>query len=189
MSAFDYNTSTLGAKGAPRGLGPLSPEASLTLLHHQHHRELSFPKGLVVSGDNSMRADLGEVFLDCGIAPVFAINLEQAAPHAAQNDLCFIVCHDKLPDGKYEDLLLLQHGTGNIFPMIVVSSTGDWPEFFEAVDLGAYDFLAYPLIPGELQRIIRNLVDETRLRRSAPSYFCGDPFSVVPGTTGGCFEP
>jgi len=37
-----------------------------------------------------------------------------------------------------------------------ISRTGDWPEYLAAIRSGAFDYLAYPPAPGELQRIIRN---------------------------------
>lgn len=41
-------------------------------------------------------------------------------------------------------------------PVIVVSQTGDWPEYLTAMSGGAFDFLAYPPIAGDLQQTIQN---------------------------------
>jgi len=41
-------------------------------------------------------------------------------------------------------------------PVIVVSRTGDWPEYLTAIRNGVFDSVAYPPVPGELQRIMRN---------------------------------
>jgi DNA-binding NtrC family response regulator len=120
------------------------------------------PSGLVVSADDSIRHSLADALLHCGLMPSFALTLDQAATHIAARDLSFVLCQDTLPDGKYGDLLLLQHAVRNYTPLIVISPTGDWPEYFEAVDLGAHDFLAYPLIPGELHRIMRSFLDRRR---------------------------
>jgi DNA-binding NtrC family response regulator len=168
MNAIDYNLTTIDPKGGESGLGLRSPRAFPALLR-QHRKEVTTPRGLVVSGDASIRSTLGEALLYCGVAPIFATTIEQATLQVARDDFRFAVCQDRLPDGRYDEVLHLQHAARSSFPLIVVSSTGDWPEFFEAVDLGAYDFLAYPLIPGELQRIIRNLLDEPSLRRPASS--------------------
>ena len=67
-----------------------------------------------------------------------------------------------LPDGRYSDLLQLQQQSAYNTPVIVVSRTGDWEEYFEALERGAHDFLAYPLIPGELQRILKAFLAERR---------------------------
>jgi DNA-binding NtrC family response regulator len=72
-----------------------------------------------------------------------------------------------LPDGRYSDLLQLQQQNANNMPVIVVSRTGDWEEYFEALERGAHDFLAYPLIPGELQRILKTFLAERRQQCNA----------------------
>jgi hypothetical protein len=106
MNAFDYKLTTIDPKGAERGLGLRSPK---TFSLRQHHDEVRMPSGLVVSGDASIRGTLGEVLLLCGVAPVFADTIENAAPHIARDDFRFVVCQDSLPDGKYKDVLLTQH--------------------------------------------------------------------------------
>jgi DNA-binding NtrC family response regulator len=45
-------------------------------------------------------------------------------------------------------------------PVIVVSRTGDWSEYLTAVRGGIFDYLAYPPIPRELQRVIQNAFRE-----------------------------
>ena len=110
------------------------------------------PNGLIVASDYNMRGHLGETLLLCGVAPVFASS--DAAYHLATSSISLVLCEHHLPDGAYADLLSLSRASASPPPVVVVSPTGDWPDYFEAIDRGAYDFLAYPLIPGELQRIV-----------------------------------
>jgi DNA-binding NtrC family response regulator len=125
-------------------------------------RSVSIPSGLVISGDFTMRGKVGETLLLCGVAPIFANSLQQATRRFQAGGLALVVCQDQLPDGRYHEVLLMQQAFESQFPLIVVSRTGDWPEYFEAIDLGARDFLTYPLIPGELQRIVRNVLQQER---------------------------
>jgi len=106
-------------------------------------------------------------FSSIGVALVFASTIREAVLDIAKRDRSFALCQDALRDGGYEDLLRIRDAFGSSLPLIVISRTGDWPDYFRAIDQGAYDFLAYPLIPGELQRIIRNLL--------------GDPFLLLLG--------
>ena len=103
----------------------------------------------------------------------------ETTPLSAADNIRFGVCQDRLPDGKYEDLLLLNHAVGISFPWIVVSRTGDWPEYLAAVELGAYDFLAYPPMQGELSRILRTLLETTTAteykRPLFPTHGCHAP--------------
>jgi len=47
----------------------------------------------------------------------------------------------------------------------VFSRTGDWPEYLTAIWAGVFDYLAYPPISGELERIIQNAFRESRWQR------------------------
>jgi DNA-binding NtrC family response regulator len=70
--------------------------------------------------------------------------------------VCLVVCDDRLIDGKYEDIL---NETVRLLlktPLIVVSPTGDWRDYLKAIGAGAFDYLAYPPIPGDLPRSISN---------------------------------
>jgi len=165
MNVLDFRFSLADPETPEDALGRSCPEAYPALLPRS--REGAIPAGLVVSGDNSIRYALAETLLLCGVAPMFATSVEQAIGDIVTGQHSFILCQDTLRDGKYEDLLHVQRAVRCSLPLIVISPTGDWPEYFQAVDRGAYDFLAYPLIPGELQRIIRNFLNERAVSQSA----------------------
>ena len=157
MGAFEKKLPTMEFQGDADAVRECS-----ALSMCQDKKAISIPCGLVISGDFTIRGKVGETLLLCGVAPVFANSLEQAAQRFQAGGLDFAVCQDRLPDGRYKEVLLMQQVFESQFPLIVVSRTGDWPEYFEALDLGARDFLTYPLIPGELQRIVRNVLEEER---------------------------
>src|SRR3974377_133389 len=125
-----------------------------------------FPMALWFAGSNPSAA-VSVRFSSIGVALVFASTIREAVLDIAKRDRSFALCQDALRDGGYEDLLRIRDAFGSSLPLIVISRTGDWPDYFRAIDQGAYDFLAYPLIPGDLQRIIRNLL--------------GDPFLLLLG--------
>jgi len=127
---------------------------------HRHGEEVNIPTGLVVSPDDNIRAALAEKLLLIGIAPTLATNLAESRDHVVGGGLSVVLCEDLLPDGRYSEILRLKQRARNNAPVIVVSRTGDWQEYFAAIALGAYDFLGYPPIPGELQRVIRHCLAE-----------------------------
>jgi len=135
-----------------------SPNSHLTaafpFLRRTARGHYVIPNGLVVTPDNHMRGNLGEALLLSGAAPIFAASIADAAYHLATSSINLIVSEHHLPDGDYPELLSLARAVIAPPPFVVISPTGDWPDYFEAIDRGAYDFLAYPLIPGELQRIL-----------------------------------
>ena len=172
MNAFEQSPMAIERKAAGSDLRLRDPEAFPGSLR-QSPGEKSVPHGLVVCREQSIRSALSEALLHCGVAPAFATTLKEAVLDIAKRERSFIVCQDVLRDGSYEDLLRIREAFGSSLPLIVVSRTGDWPDYFRAIDQGAYDFLAYPLIPGEPQRIIRDLLDDPCLCRSPLLRLCG----------------
>ena len=172
MNTFERSPMTIERKAAGSDLRLRDPEAFPGSLR-QSPGEKSVPHGLVVCREQSIRSALSEALLHCGVAPAFATTVKEAVLDIAKRERSFIVCQDVLCDGSYEDLLRIRDAFGSSLPLIVVSRTGDWPDYFRAIDRGAYDFLAYPLIPGELQRIIRRLFDDPCLCRSPLLRLCG----------------
>lgn len=66
-----------------------------------------------------------------------------------------IVTDDRLVDGGYEDILDTANRLELRAPMIVVSPTGDWPEYLRAMERGVFDYLAYPPLSPDFSRVIR----------------------------------
>ena len=121
---------------------------------------LKLPNGLVVSSDEEVRRKLGEILGQCGLAPVFAFTVAESGIAVAGHELFIVLCDDCLPDGKYVDIVKLVSQSDTKVLVVVVSRTGEWPEYLTAIRAGAFDYLAYPPIPGELQRIIQNAFRE-----------------------------
>jgi DNA-binding NtrC family response regulator len=132
--------------------------ASLAVSQPQRQVEITVPSGLVICENESIRRAIAEVLVTCGVLPIFTASIGQAFRRFAASDFDFVVCQDEVLDGRYENILPL--AIERRLPLIVVSRTGDWPEYFQAIDQGAHDFLAYPMIPGELQRIIDGFLVE-----------------------------
>jgi hypothetical protein len=109
----------------------------------QGRNQLITPKGLVVSADDKIRGTLGETLLLCGIAPVLTTSLAESREYFTACSPSVVVCEDLLPDGRYSELLRLNQQS-------------------DTLGLGAHDFLAFPLLPGELQRTIRVSLAERR---------------------------
>ncbi len=114
------------------------------------------PNGLVVSSDEEVRRKLGEILRQCGLASVFASTVTESGIALAGHQLCIVLCDDCLPDGNYVDVVKLVGQSDTKVFVVVVSRTGVWPEYLTAIRAGAFDYLAYPPIPGELRRIIQN---------------------------------
>jgi len=155
MSVFESHSSSLNYLDGEYRRFPRATDSCTNLLRRSKDG-LVIPNGLVVSPDYDRRGHLGEALLLCAIAPLFASTHREAVQHISASPISVILCEDRLSDGSYRELLPLVRSFHPLSPLIVISPTGDWPDYFEAIDRGAYDFLAFPLIPGELQRIVTN---------------------------------
>lgn len=131
-------------------------EIEFALRQRKKRVMLQVPSGLVVSSDDDVRRKLAWVLRQCALAPVLASTVAESRVALAGNEIFIIVCNDRLDDGKYEDIVKLVVRSETKVPVIVVSRTGDWPEYLTAMCGGAFDYLAYPPIPGDLQQTIRN---------------------------------
>jgi DNA-binding NtrC family response regulator len=114
------------------------------------------PSGLVVSSDDEVRRKLAQVLRQCALAPVLASTVAESQMVLAGHEISVVVCNDRMDDGKYEDIVKLVVRSEATVPVIVVSRTGDLQEYLTAVRGGAFDYLVYPPIPGDLQETIRN---------------------------------
>lgn len=123
------------------------------------------PHGLVVSSDSEVSRKLAESLGQCGVAPLFACTLVESRMVLAGREVLVVLCNERLADGTYEDVVNLAHGSPTTIPLIVVSRTGDWPEYLRAVDRGAFDYVAYPPICGDLERAIRHALVWNRQNR------------------------
>ena len=121
--------------------------------------------GLVVSADHEVRRKLAESLGQCGLAPIFASTVVESRIALAGREVFVVLCNECLADGTYEDIVNLVRRSHTRIPLVVVSRTGEWPEYLRAVGRGAFDYVAYPPIRGELQRAIRNALEWNRQSR------------------------
>ena len=117
---------------------------------------LTSPKGLVASSDEEVLQKLAKVMGECGLATFLAFRVAESIEILDREKVCLVLCDDLLIDGNYEDILNATEKSKTEAPVIVFSSTGDWPDYFKALRAGAFDYMAYPPFLGELPRVIRN---------------------------------
>lgn len=123
---------------------------------------LNVPAALLVSSDENVLQELAEIIVQCGIAVFVAFTVYEANRILGRQRVSVVVCGDRLSDGKYQDILSESFRLHLKTPVIVVSPTGDWPDYLKAIAAGAFDYLAYPPIPGDLPRTLREALAADR---------------------------
>jgi len=109
---------------------------------------------LVASSHLETRAALIHVLEQLSADVVSSSSVQQAAEVLSKRAIELVFCDDELPDGSYRDLLpaarYRQHGTR----VVVVTRTGEWEEYLEAMRLGAFDFIRGPMHPTDVELVV-----------------------------------
>ena len=142
--------------GEPTRIDGKRYEIAVALRQRKRRVMLQVRSGLVVSSDDDVRRKLAHVLRQCALAPVLASTVAESGMVLAGKEISVVVCNDRMDDGKYEDIVKLVVRCETKVPVIVVSRTGDLAEYLTAMCGGAFDYLVYPPIPGDLQETIRN---------------------------------
>jgi DNA-binding NtrC family response regulator len=137
-------------------------ECAFSLRRREKGVTLKIPNGLVVSSDEQVRRSLAEILVQCELAPLFSPTVAASRTVLSRRKVFIVLCQNFVVDGEYGDIVKMVSQSDANVPVIVVSRTGDWPEYLTAIRAGVFDYLAYPPIAGELQRIIRNALSSNK---------------------------
>lgn len=116
---------------------------------------------LVACFDPAERKALLGLLRGQGCEPALFATVGEVRRMVAQQRAALIICEAQLEDGSFRDVLETVARAGAKTPVVVVSRTGDTAEYLEAMQSGAFDFLAYPFRPAEVEWIVSNALRRT----------------------------
>jgi DNA-binding NtrC family response regulator len=109
---------------------------------------------LVASSQLENRRALIQVLEALSADVISSSSVQQASEVLAKRPIELVFCDDELPDGSYRDLLpaarYRQQGTR----VVVMTRTGEWEEYLEAMRLGAFDFIRGPMHPTDVELVV-----------------------------------
>jgi DNA-binding NtrC family response regulator len=105
----------------------------------------SQPSVLVACKDYESRCALASILADFALDLVFASSVDQARAILLGQPIHLVLCEDILPDGSFRDVLHTLKLAGSGTPLVVCSLLGEIDEYLEAMESGAFDFIAPPL--------------------------------------------
>ena len=123
------------------------------------------PRILVVDDDAKIRALLGEVLVEQGYEVVAAADGTEALQRIDENDLNLVLLDYQLPD--FDGLTVLAEAKKRkpTLPVVMVSGLGTIKLAVEATKRGAYDFIEKPPDPDRVALVIKNALEQDKLRR------------------------
>jgi len=74
----------------------------------------------------------------------------------------------QLPDGTWADILAVAEEAAQAVNVIVVARVVDTRFYVEAIETGAFDFLAPPFMAADLAYVVRSALDNVTARRTRP---------------------
>jgi len=120
---------------------------------------------LVVDDDAKVRALLGEMLVEQGYEVVAAADGTEALQRVDENDLSLVLLDYQLPDMDGLKVLEEVKKRRPALPVVMVSGFGTIKLAVEATKQGAYDFIEKPPDTDRVAVVIKNALEQDRLRR------------------------
>jgi DNA-binding NtrC family response regulator len=115
---------------------------------------------LVVSGDPSHRDLLAARISSYGPLPFCCGSRESAIELLKRHPFPIVFCDDQLPDGTFRTVMEGAERREVPIQFIVTSRKDDWDLCLDALNAGAFDYIALPALPGEVERILSAALKE-----------------------------
>jgi len=115
-------------------------------------------RALILTGDPHAKEALPPLIIACGFEPVRLSAIGDLRTGGLDSAAVLLLCEESLPDGDFRDALRILNHSARKIPVIVFSQLADWDGYLRAMQAGAFDFLRYPFLSGELQRVLRLVV-------------------------------
>jgi len=111
---------------------------------------------VVVSSEEDTQKSVAELLAQCGLQTRVASTIKETQGILGDDHMCVVVCAEELPDGDFHDVVRLSRGLTGKVPVVVFSHLADWNRYLKIMGAGAFDYVLYPSIRGELERVVRN---------------------------------
>jgi DNA-binding NtrC family response regulator len=106
------------------------------------------------------RCALAGILAAVGLDIVFASSVGEAREILLGQPIRSVLCEDILPDGSFHDVLRTLKFAGLRVPLVVCSLLREMDQYLEAMESGAFDFIAPPFRPTELESILNSVLSE-----------------------------
>ena len=119
---------------------------------------------LIASSDSEDRQALASILTQQGHAPICASTIGETRAILARERVGLVFCDWHLADGDYRDILAQSRSLKPKVRVVVTSRLADWDEYLEAMKLGAFDVIAAPCRPPEVEWMLVQAKRDERSR-------------------------
>jgi len=122
-------------------------------------------KIIILSSNQNRSATLSDILKKQAMEPVCAISVRQYREILSKQTLDVVFCDPKLSDGDYKDVINVARSAGSLARIVVTSRLASWPEFLEAMRVGAFDVISTPCRPKDVEWV---MIQATRDNKRRP---------------------
>ena len=119
---------------------------------------------VIASSDSNHRRAVAEILKQQEVVPICTSSVRECRDVLAEETVGLVFCDPTLTDGDYRDLITAARSVNSRARFVVTSRQADWDEFLEAMRLGAFDVIAAPCRPQDLEWMIIQAKRDDRSR-------------------------
>jgi DNA-binding NtrC family response regulator len=115
---------------------------------------------VLASSDFKSQEALIRLLQQRGLEPIPSSSLEETKFLLAQTDAALVICHATSGDGAFREVLRLAARNGSKVPVIVCTDFYEPHLYLEAMELGAFDYIAYPYYRDGVEWVVGNALNQ-----------------------------
>jgi two-component system response regulator PilR (NtrC family) len=125
-------------------------------------------KILVASSDLENRRAVANILITQGLDPICAGTVAECRQVLENEDVVLVFCDRHITDGGHREVLRIVRSSKTRALVVITSRQGqfDWDEYLEAMRLGAFDVIASPCLPTDVEWMVLQAGRYVRSRAS-----------------------
>jgi ActR/RegA family two-component response regulator len=109
---------------------------------------------VIISSDSNHRSTLTEILKRQELEPLCISTATQYRDVLSKQPVDLVFCDPKLSDGDYKCVIDVARSLGSKARIVVTSGQANWPEFLEAMRVGAFDVICKPCRPKDVEWMV-----------------------------------
>lgn len=142
---------------------------------------------VVASNELEDRRALAHILEAQDVEPICCATLSEVMQVLQKEPVGLIFCSKQFADGSYRDLLAAIRQLKQRTRVVLTSRHADWDEYLEAMRLGAFDAIASPCRPTDVEWMVIQAKRDERNRSRQPAPVGSFPANYRQASAGGAF--